>query len=65
MATHAIDDVAAICDYVIILSQSRVVLSEDLDYVLESHRFLSRGLDDGVPVRAEPRCCKNYAPHAR
>ena len=50
MATHAIDDVAAICDYVIILSQSRVVLSEDLDYVLESHRLLSRGLDDGVPV---------------
>jgi len=50
MATHAIDDVAAICDYVIILSQSRIVLSEDLDYVLESHRLLSRGLDDGVPV---------------
>lgn len=50
MATHAIDDVAAICDYVIILSQSRIVLSEDLDYVLESHRFLSRGLDDGVGV---------------
>ena len=50
MATHAIEDVAAICDYVIILSQSRVVLSEDLDYVLESHRLLSRGLDDGVPV---------------
>ena len=50
MATHAIDDVAAICDYVIILSQSHVVLSEDLDYVLESHRFLSRGVDDGVSV---------------
>ena len=50
MATHAIDDVAAICDYVIILSRSRVVLSEDLDYVLESHRLLSRGVDDGVPV---------------
>ena len=50
MATHAIDDVSAICDYVIILSQSRVVLSEDLDYVLESHRLLSRGVDDGVPV---------------
>jgi ABC-2 type transport system ATP-binding protein len=50
MATHAIDDVAAICDYVIILSQSRIVLSEDLDYVLESHRLLSRGIDDGVPV---------------
>jgi ABC-2 type transport system ATP-binding protein len=50
MATHAIDDVAAICDYVIILSKSRIVLSEDIDYVLESHRLLSRGLDDGVPV---------------
>jgi ABC-2 type transport system ATP-binding protein len=50
MATHAIDDVAAICDYVIILSQSRIVLSEDLDYLLESHRLLSRGIDDGVAV---------------
>lgn len=50
MSTHAIDDVAAICDYVIILSDSRILLSEDLDYTLESHRYLSRGLDDGVPV---------------
>ena len=50
MATHAIADVAAICDYVVILSQSHVVLSEDLDYVLESHRLLSRGIDDGVSV---------------
>jgi ABC-2 type transport system ATP-binding protein len=50
MSTHAIDDVAAICDYVIILSDSRIVLSEDLDYALESHRYLSRGVDDGVTV---------------
>ena len=50
MATHAIADVAAICDYVVILSHSRVVLSEDLDYVLESHRLLSRGIDDGASV---------------
>lgn len=50
MATHAIADVAAICDYVVILSHSRVVLSEDLDYVLESHRLLSRGADDGTTV---------------
>jgi ABC-2 type transport system ATP-binding protein len=48
MATHAIADVAAICDYVVILSDSRVVLSEELDYVVESHRLLSRGIDDGV-----------------
>jgi ABC-2 type transport system ATP-binding protein len=50
MSTHAIDDVAAICDYVIILSDSRILLSEDLDYALESHRYLSRGVDDGVTV---------------
>src|ERR1700689_44858 len=50
MATHAIEDVAAICDYIVILSKSRIVLSEDLDYVLESHRLLSRGIDDGVDV---------------
>jgi len=50
MSTHAIDDVAAICDYVIILSDSRILLSEDLDYALESHRYLSRAEDDGVPV---------------
>jgi len=50
MATHAIADVAAICDYVVILSHSRVVLSEDLDYVLESHRLLSRGIDDAGSV---------------
>ncbi len=50
MATHAIGDVAAICDYVVILSKSQVVLSEDLEYVMESHRLLSRGADDGVPV---------------
>jgi ABC-2 type transport system ATP-binding protein len=50
MSTHSISDVAAICDYVIILSQSRIVLSEDLDYVLESHRLLSRGIGDGVSV---------------
>jgi ABC-2 type transport system ATP-binding protein len=50
MSTHAIGDVAAICDYVVILSQSRVVLSEDLEYVLESHRYLSRAVSDGVPI---------------
>jgi ABC-2 type transport system ATP-binding protein len=50
MATHSIDDVAAICDYIVILSKSRIVLSEDLDYVLESHRLLSCGVDDGLEV---------------
>jgi len=41
LSTHALGDVAAICDYVIVLAHSRVVLSNDTEYVLESHRILS------------------------
>lgn len=41
LSTHALGDVSAICDYVVILSHSRVVLSDDVEYILESHRFIS------------------------
>ena len=41
LSTHALGDVGAICDYVVILSHSRVVLNDDLDYILESHRIIS------------------------
>ena len=41
LSTHALGDVAAICDYVVVLAHSRVVLSNDTEYVLESHRILS------------------------
>lgn len=41
LSTHALGDVSAICDYVVILSHSRVVLSDDIEYILESHRFIS------------------------
>jgi ABC-2 type transport system ATP-binding protein len=41
LSTHALGDVAAVCDYVIVLAHSRVVLSNDTEYVLESHRILS------------------------
>lgn len=41
LSTHALSDVGAICYYVVILSHSRVVLSDDIEYILESHRYIS------------------------
>jgi ABC-2 type transport system ATP-binding protein len=41
LSTHSLGDVAAICDYVVVLAHSRVVLSNDTEFVLESHRILS------------------------
>jgi ABC-2 type transport system ATP-binding protein len=40
LSSHAIADIAMVCDYVIILSASRVSLADDIDYVLASHRLL-------------------------
>lgn len=40
LSSHAVADLATICDYVIILSASRVQIADDLDYVLASHRLL-------------------------
>ena len=45
LSTHALADVSAICDFVVVLAQSRVVLANDIDFILESHRFLSAGRD--------------------
>ena len=40
LSTHALGDVGSICDYLVILSNSKVVLADDLEFVAESHRFL-------------------------
>jgi ABC-2 type transport system ATP-binding protein len=40
ISSHAIADLATVCDYVIILSASRVQLADELDNVLASHRML-------------------------
>ncbi len=40
LSSHALSDLATVCDYVIILSESRVHVADDLDYVLASHRLL-------------------------
>ncbi|HUV58265.1 MAG TPA: ABC transporter ATP-binding protein [Acidimicrobiales bacterium] len=56
LSTHALGDVGSICDYLVILSHSKVVLHDDLEFVVESHRLLSASssstpaLPDGVTV---------------
>lgn len=50
LSTHALNDVSAICDYVVVLARSRIVLANDIDFVLESHRFLSSKRGENVEL---------------
>jgi ABC-2 type transport system ATP-binding protein len=54
ISSHAIADLATVCDYVIILSASRVQLADELDNVLTSHRMLvgPAGTAPVMPVAA-------------
>src|ERR1019366_1766720 len=45
LSSHAVADLTTICDYLVVLSGSRVALADDLDYVLASHRLLTGGPD--------------------
>jgi ABC-2 type transport system ATP-binding protein len=61
LSTHALSDVAAICDFVVVLARARVVLADDTDYIVETHRLLSRvgeqdiELPPGITVIHEER----------
>jgi ABC-2 type transport system ATP-binding protein len=50
LSSHAVSDLATICDYVIILSASRVHVADDLDYVLASHRLLMASSEQAPPL---------------
>ncbi len=52
LSSHAIADLAMICDYVIILSAARVSVADDLDYVLASHRLLVGARGANAPAEA-------------
>ena len=43
LSSHALADLEPVCDYVIILSASRVLLADDLDHVLSGHRLFIGG----------------------
>lgn len=40
LSSHAVGDLATVCDYVIILSASRVQFAGELEHLLETHRLL-------------------------
>jgi ABC-2 type transport system ATP-binding protein len=50
LSSHAIADLATVCDYIIILSASRVLVADDLDYVLASHRLLVGSSEGALEV---------------
>jgi len=55
LSSHALSDLEAVCDYVIILSKSRVQLAGDLEHVLAGHRLLigPRRDDSAVPDQVQ------------
>lgn len=40
LSTHALSDVASVCDYLIIISHAQVLLCDDVDFITESHRVI-------------------------
>jgi ABC-2 type transport system ATP-binding protein len=41
ISTHELSDVQAICDRIIILSEGHIVLSDSIDFILQTHRIIS------------------------
>ena len=56
LSTHALGDVATICDFLVIIANGRVVLCDDMDYIFESHRLLLAVPSEGLalPTGATP-----------
>jgi ABC-2 type transport system ATP-binding protein len=52
LSAHALADLESVCDYVIILSASRVQVADDLDRLLAGHRLLV-GARDAAPSLPE------------
>ncbi len=46
LSTHALEDVVAICDYLIVMAGGRVVVADDLEFILQSHRLVRAGFDE-------------------
>lgn len=45
LSTHALDDVVAICDYLVVVAHGRVVVADDLEFILQSHRLVRTSHD--------------------
>lgn len=53
LSSHAIADLVTVCDYLIIISASRVSVADELDFVLASHRLLVGARDQSPPDGAD------------
>jgi len=60
LSSHAIADLATVCDYIIILSASRVLVADDLDYVLASHRLLVGSREGALEVPSGSLSCEDF-----
>lgn len=52
LSTHTLSDVSSVCDFLIIISHAKVVLCDDLDFVMESHRILKADASVGSDLPA-------------
>ncbi len=53
LSSHQIADLEKVCDYLIILSSSRLLVSEDIEQLMETHRWLTcRSEDDDRALRS-------------
>jgi ABC-2 type transport system ATP-binding protein len=50
LSTHSLSDVAAICDYVVVLAHGRVVVSNDIEFLQESHRIIAAERTEGFTL---------------
>lgn len=55
LSSHLVADVERVCDYLIVLADSRVRLAGPLDELLESHRLLTGSRRDPAKLPAEQR----------
>ena len=52
LSSHLIADLERVCDYLILLAEGRVQLSDKVDELLATHRRLSGPRRDSVPIPA-------------
>ena len=52
LSSHLIADLERVCDYLILLAEGRVQLSDEVDELLATHRRLSGPRRDSVPLPA-------------
>jgi ABC-2 type transport system ATP-binding protein len=53
LSSHLISDIERVCDYLVVLAASRVLVAGDVHDLLGGHRVMTRRRDDGVQLPAD------------